>query len=169
MKVINIIIAEDNLEAVERIKNVLEKFSDIKILGVATNGEEEYKMIKEMEPDLVFSDIEMPLMDGLEVVDKIKKEKPNTEMQVILITGKASTDFIKDAIRLGIFDIIYKPYNDYRITEAIDKYKNYLYREELQKLRNENQIIKKETFLQKIIQSIKNLMLKRISFNNKKA
>lgn len=152
MKNVSVIIAEDNGFMAEKIKKALEKFSNVNVLGIANDGEEEYKLIKKYKPDLVFSDIEMPKLSGIEVLDKIKKEDPDSDVQVVLVTGKDSTDFIKDAIRLGVFDIVYKPYSSSKIIETLEKFENHLYREEAMK---ENKIVKKNNFIQKIWEMIK--------------
>ena len=107
MDEIKIIIADDNIEILDKIKEIIEKISGIKLLGIAKDGKEEYEMIKEMKPDLVLTDLEMPELTGIEVLEKIKEENIEKMPQVIFITGKPSTDLIRRAIKIGALDIVY--------------------------------------------------------------
>ena len=73
-KVLKIIIAED----VEPIRNILvnriQKEDYLEIIGVAKDGEEELNLIKQNKPDLVITDVAMPNITGIEVIEKISKE-----------------------------------------------------------------------------------------------
>lgn len=73
-KVLKIIIAED----VEPIRNVLvnriQKEDYLEIIGVAKDGEEELNLIKQNKPDLVITDVAMPKLTGIEVIEQVSKE-----------------------------------------------------------------------------------------------
>ncbi len=83
----------------------------LKIRGVnsriATSGEKALDFIKEEIPDVVLTDLKMPGMDGLELLESIKKPYP--EVQVIILTGHGSGKEEAEAIRLGAFHYIRKP------------------------------------------------------------
>lgn len=133
MDEIKVIIADDNIEILNKLKEILEKISKIKLLGIAKAGKEEYEIIKNMKPDLVLTDLEMPELTGIEVLEKLEQEKTEKIPQVIFITGKPSTDFIKRAIKIGALDIIYKPFKDEKIEDIIERNKNVILEEKNQK------------------------------------
>lgn len=155
MDEIKIIIADDNIEILDKIKETIEKMSGIKLLGMAKDGKEEYEMIKEMKPDLVLTDLEMPELTGIEVLEKIKEENIEKMPQVIFITGKPSTDFIKRAIKIGALDIVYKPFKDEKIKDIIERNKNALLEENVLKTEN-NSMIEQSSFFKKIMRKIRN-------------
>lgn len=159
MDEIKIIIADDNIEILDKIKETIEKMSGIKLLGIAKDGKEEYEMIKEMKPDLVLTDLEMPELTGIEVLEKIKEENIEKMPKVIFITGKPSTDFIKRAIKIGALDIVYKPFKDEKIEDVIERNKNALLEENVLKTEN-NSMIEQSSFFKKIMRKIRN------TFNN---
>lgn len=159
MDEIKIIIADDNIEILDKIKETIEKMSGIKLLGIAKDGKEEYEMIKEMKPDLVLTDLEMPELTGIEVLEKIKEENIEKMPKVIFITGKPSTDFIKRAIKIGALDIVYKPFKDEKIEDIIERNKNALLEENVLKTEN-NSMIEQSSFFKKIMRKIRN------TFNN---
>ena len=155
MDEIKIIIADDNIEILVKIKETIEKMSGIKLLGMAKDRKEEYEMIKEMKPDLVLTDLEMPELTGIEVLEKIKEENIEKMPQVIFITGKPSTDFIKRAIKIGALDIVYKPFKDEKIEDIIERNKNALLEENVLKTEN-NSMIEQSSFFKKIMRKIRN-------------
>lgn len=69
--------------------------------------------------DIVLTDLKMPDIDGMQVLKKIKQEWPDTE--VIMITGYQTINTAVEAIKLGAFDYIEKPFVPGTIVEAIDK------------------------------------------------
>ena len=73
----------------------------------ASNGKEGLELFKKYDPDIVISDIRMPVMDGIEMVKKIKEIDPDTF--VILITAFSDTEYLKAAIELGVEAYITKP------------------------------------------------------------
>lgn len=155
MDEIKIIIADDNIEILDKIKEIIEKISGIKLLGIAKDGKEEYEMIKEMKPDLVLTDLEMPELTGIEVLEKIKEENIDKMPQVIFITGKPSTDLIRRAIKIGALDIVYKPFKDEKIEDIIERNKNVLLEENILKTEN-NSMIEQSSFFKKIMRKIRN-------------
>ncbi|MBI5115629.1 response regulator [Candidatus Poribacteria bacterium] len=82
-------------------------------LSEATGGTEALTMIGQREFDLVISDIRMPDIDGVDLLREVKKRSPLTE--VIMMTGYASEDAAIEAVRLGAYDFLKKPF------ESMDK------------------------------------------------
>ncbi|HHX60409.1 MAG TPA: response regulator [Epulopiscium sp.] len=85
------------------------------IVGEAANGQEGIEKIKELSPDLVITDIRMPIMDGLEMLQGFKKR----DFEVIIITGYGEFDYAKKAIHLNVFDYLLKPVDENKLCEII--------------------------------------------------
>lgn len=83
----------------------------------ALNGEEGLRLFKEHAPNLVLTDIKMPGMDGIEVLQNIKEME--TETEVIIITGHGDIDNAIEALKFGASDFINKPVRDEVLTVAI--------------------------------------------------
>lgn len=76
----------------------------------ATNGKEGWEKIKLLNPDLVVSDIMMPLMDGIELARKIKTETLTAHIPVILLTAMGSEEKQLEGLKAGVNDYITKPF-----------------------------------------------------------
>jgi len=76
----------------------------------AINGKEGWEKIKQMNPDLVVSDIMMPLMDGVELARKIKNETLTAHIPVILLTAMGSEEKQLEGLKAGVNDYITKPF-----------------------------------------------------------
>ena len=76
------------------------------IIGEASNGTEALKIIEDSKPDIVVSDIRMPVMDGIELTGIIKKRYPY--MEVIIISSYNDFDYVKETLKLGAMDYLLK-------------------------------------------------------------
>lgn len=102
-------------------KNFEEYFSMIfKNVYVATNGQEGYKLYKEYQPSLIITDIKMPIMDGLELVKKIRQKDETT--QIVIISAHTDVDFLLNSIPLGLIEYIVKPLNEKKLMEVFRKF-----------------------------------------------
>ena len=79
---------------------------DAEIIGCAANGDEAYRMILESHPDIVITDIRMPVMDGLALAGRCSEEFP--EIVFIILTSLAEFSLAKEAISYGITDYLLK-------------------------------------------------------------
>lgn len=108
-----LLVDDERLARVELTK-LLEKFPEIEIIGEATNGEEAIEKIEELNPDLVFLDIQMPGMTGFEVLDQLHIV-PN----VIFVT--AYDEYALKAFEANALDYVLKPVELSRLEKAISK------------------------------------------------
>ncbi len=83
----------------------------------APSGVEAIKAVEQDPPDLIFLDIKMPGIDGLEVLEQLKEKSPST--QVIIISGHGNVETAVQATRLGAFDFIEKPLETERVLLAV--------------------------------------------------
>ncbi len=90
------------------LKNIIdwEQF-DCEVCGEARDGFEGLKMIEELEPDIVFTDIKMPEMTGLEMLAELSPAQ--SMVKYIMLTGFRDFEYVKEALILGAFDFILKP------------------------------------------------------------
>lgn len=97
------------------------------VAGTAVDGEEGMAMIREVKPDIVLTDIRMPFMDGIQMMRTILKEMP--WIKLIFLSGYTDFSYAQDAVRLGAFDYIVKPFTKDQVLEAVLKAKTALERE----------------------------------------
>jgi two-component system response regulator AtoC len=102
----------------------------------AKNGKEGISLFKESSYDLVFTDMKMPDLTGIEVLAKIKELSPNT--MVVVITAYGSIENAVEAMRYGAFNYLIKPFSPDIIETVVDKAKEH------QKILNENQFLREE-------------------------
>lgn len=106
-----LLIVDDEHASREFIRNIIEmKLSGIKIIGEAENGEEALTFIeKNGEPDIIVSDIRMPLMDGVEFVQTLRERGVNSE--VVILSGYEEFEYARSLFRCGVVDYLIKPVN----------------------------------------------------------
>jgi len=87
----------------------------------AKNGKEAVEMYRQFTPELVFMDINMPVMDGLEASGHIFKlsGQLNREVRIIMLSAVGDDEVVKQAKDLGIKTFLVKPFDDYKIISAI--------------------------------------------------
>ena len=75
MEKLNVAIADDNERMVQLLDEIVTSDKDLQVVGTAKNGVEAYEIIKHKQPDVVLLDIVMPKLDGLALLEKVKKDK----------------------------------------------------------------------------------------------
>lgn len=94
---------------------------DSVIVGTAEDGEEGLKEIHLKKPDVVITDIKMPILDGLEMISLAQKEQ--LDFEAILLTSYSDFDYAKRAIQLQIFDYLSKPVSNQKLEEVMKNVK----------------------------------------------
>ena len=102
-----IVIAEDEPKSREGLINIIHRFTDYEIVGVADDGNEGLELVLKMKPDLVISDIKMPGLDGLGMLETIKEKQ--MDVQAVLLTGYSEFEYARKALRLQVVEYILKP------------------------------------------------------------
>jgi len=132
-----ILVIDDESAIRDSLKMVLE-YEGYEVMQAAT-GEEGVKLVEREAPDLVFLDIKMPGMDGMEVLQKLKHMVENTP--IVVFSGHGTINAAVEATRLGAFDFIEKPLDTNRlmvtVRNAVDtrrlKTENRTYRRDAEK------------------------------------
>lgn len=120
MTALNVAIAEDNPKTMELLNDMLENEEGIHVVGKAQNGEDAYKMIVESCPDVVLLDVIMPGMDGVEVMEKVKREgKMEKNPCFIMVSAAGSENVTEDAFRVGANYFIMKPFKKEVVIDKI--------------------------------------------------
>lgn len=123
MNTIRTIIVDDEKNSRANTKLMLTKyFSEIEIIGEAENGIEGRKLIAQLHPDLVFLDVNMPEMTGLEMLESI----PDSERNFYVIFLTAYDEYTIQAIRAGAVDYLMKPLMKEELMQAIKRVSKYI-------------------------------------------
>ena len=115
-----VIIADDE----ERICRLIEalvdwRALDMEVAAIAHNGLEAAELVGQLCPDILITDIRMPGCSGLELIERVKKERP--ELEIIIISGYAHFDYAKSAIKFGVGEYLLKPINKAELTMTLER------------------------------------------------
>lgn len=115
------IIVDDEALARRGLKHRLNRIGDIDIVAEARNGREAISLIEEHEPDLVFLDIQMPGLDGFDVIRNL----PEKRLPVVVFVT-AFDEYALKAFEANALDYLLKPIEDERLTEALQRVRDNL-------------------------------------------
>ena len=117
-----IFIAEDEELQLNSLVKKVEKFCpDFSVVGTAQTGSQAYKLICEKAPDILISDIRMPVMSGIELMEKSRALFPH--MEFIIISWFSEFEDARSAIRLQVSDYLLKPVETEELQNALNKIK----------------------------------------------
>ncbi|RKP53829.1 response regulator [Cohnella endophytica] len=104
----NVLLADDERLVRSSLRSMLEELNvPIRIVGEAQNGEQMLEMVRAHSPDLIFVDIRMPKLDGLEAIRRGKLITPDASW--VILTGFSEFKYAQDALRLGASNYLLKP------------------------------------------------------------
>ena len=115
---INVVITDDHKMVREGIKQLLELKDSISVVGMASDGLECISVLKDKKPDLLLLDINMPVNNGLQTLEKIKKM--NLDVKVILLTVHNEVDYLLKAIEVGADGYVLKDSGSAELINAIE-------------------------------------------------
>ncbi len=118
MDKVRVLVVDDSLITRKYLSRILEESGKIEVIDTATNGLEAIEKVKQLNPDVVTLDIEMPKMNGLEALERIMKEHPTPVVMVSTLTTDGAVETLK-ALKLGAVDYI--PKNDVMSLKAAAK------------------------------------------------
>ncbi len=103
-----VIVADDEKLIAKNISKNIEKANDaFEVIGIANDGLEAYELSSKLLPDVVFSDIKMPELDGLELIKRLYSEFP--KIKTVIISGFDDFEFARTALRNHAVDYLLKP------------------------------------------------------------
>lgn len=117
MDKIRVLLADDQNIIREGIRSLLQDHADIEIVGEAANGRQLIEMTAELEPDIVLTDIRMPIMDGVEATRLIKQQRPQTI--VIMLTTFDDDEYIIEAMTGGADGYLLKDISSTQLVQSL--------------------------------------------------
>src|SRR5579863_4388551 len=118
VQMMSAIIADDEPLARDELKFLLDQIGDVEVVATATNGLEALDAIERLDPALAFLDIQMPGLDGLGVVRRLRERRIDPPH---VIFSTAYDQFAVEAFRLEAMDYLLKPVEKTRLAETIER------------------------------------------------
>lgn len=114
-----VLIVDDEPVIVEGLRKIVdwEKYNCV-VVGTASSGKEGLEMTEKYQPDILFTDIRMPGMDGLTMIAALRSEHRN--MQIVILTGYRDFEYARTALNLGVFRYLVKPSKMKELDEAME-------------------------------------------------
>jgi len=114
---IKVLIADDQEIVCEGLKRILQSDSEIKVIGIANNGQQALDLINHQAPDIVLMDLQMPIMNGVQAIRQLRKTHP--DLPVLVLTTYMDDKWLFDAIRAGATGYLLKDRPRHELLEAI--------------------------------------------------
>lgn len=159
-----IVIADDEEYVRELLaKNINQTENEFEVVGKAENGAQAIDLVKELKPDIMITDICMPLVSGLELIEKIKEL--DQTVKTVIISGYDDFSYARQALSLGVTEYLLKPFLPDEMYEVLNKIKDELSRqqtllrniEEMQNQLENHVAVLQENFFRKIIDNTTDL------------
>ncbi len=155
---IKVVVADDEEKVCQLIANIIDwNRYGFEIVHVANDGRDALEYSLENEVDVLLTDIRMPGIDGMELIEEINIKKP--DVYLVIISGYNQFDYAQNAIRCGVDDYLLKPINSKELlstlTKITEKYyeenQNTMLIEELEQEAEESKMKEKQRFLEDIL------------------
>jgi two-component system LytT family response regulator/two-component system response regulator LytT len=121
---ISALIVDDEQLASDELAYLLKDFPDVEVIATARNGLQAVKLIEDLEPDVVFLDVQMPGMDGLGVIRALKEKDASSLPYFVLAT--AYEQYAVEAFRLEALDYLLKPVDKERLTQSVERARRFV-------------------------------------------
>jgi two-component system chemotaxis response regulator CheB len=108
-KKIKVLVVDDTIVYRKAVSDVLQEIPGVEVVGVAHNGKIAMSKIRTLKPDLLTLDIEMPEMNGIEVLEHLQKEAPDVSAIMVSTLTSEGGDMTMKALELGAYDFLLKP------------------------------------------------------------
>lgn len=117
---IKVMIADDEKVAIDSLKFIIEKnFSNLSVISTVRSGRQAIEQVEETMPDIIFMDIRMPGINGLEAIREIRSRYKN--IVIIVLTAFDNFEFAKEAVNLGVMEYLLKPAKRTKIVDVLNK------------------------------------------------
>lgn len=124
-----IVVVEDEIKIRKGIAKIIESQTEHVVQGEAVNGQEGLEMILRFKPDLVITDVRMPKMDGLEMVQHLYERK--IPFHAVILSGYSEFEYARKAIQYGVDEYLLKPLDIHDIRKMLDKVEEKIQREQI--------------------------------------
>jgi two-component system LytT family response regulator len=116
---LKVLICDDELGMRTILKRAIDKVEGFRVVGEASDGESALSLLESLRPQVVFMDVEMPKINGLECAKKIMDVNP----KIIIIFATGHNEFMSEAFQLYAFDYIIKPFKIERVFQTLERVK----------------------------------------------
>jgi len=113
-----VLLVDDSAAIARQLQRIVEETEGFEVVGHAKNGIEGIKLFMSLKPDLVFMDIVMPEMDGLQAIRSIRNLDKNAKILVISSAGGVS-DKVTEALRFGAMSVVPKPFDPEKVKDIL--------------------------------------------------
>ncbi len=111
MQLIKVLVVDDSVVSRRLISRALEREAGIEIVGTAVNGSNAIKKVELLGPDIIVMDMEMPEMDGIEALQRLKRSHPQIPVIMFSAMDEMGSERMIQALELGAEDFVTKPVN----------------------------------------------------------
>lgn len=123
MKPIRVILAEDDNLVRVGFKALFETIAAIEVVGEAADGQSAVSICQQLQPDILFLDINMPKLNGIEVASRVRRDCPKT--QVVVLSMLTEPKYINRALEAGVAGYLPKSVDVPELTKALEKVLQY--------------------------------------------
>lgn len=149
-----VFLADDEIWVQIGLKKLIEKSEQpFRVIGEASNGVTTLEAVEEKKPDVLFTDIRMPGLGGIELLKKIREK--NLDIKVVIISGYAEFEYAQKAVQMSAFDYLLKPVQQEKLDDVLRRLQNVFRKErgELEEIQEELEPVN-PTVIKKIIGEI---------------
>src|SRR5512135_700034 len=114
---IRVLIVDDIPETRENVRKLLAFETDVEVVGVAATGREAVQLARDLQPNIIMMDINMPDMDGITAVEMITRDVPVA--QVIMMSVQSEADYLRRSMLAGARDFLTKPFTSEDLISTI--------------------------------------------------
>lgn len=120
---LKVLIADDEIKVSKLILHLVHwEELGMEVIGTVNDGVEAFELILEKQPDIVITDIRMPGMDGIELVEKVTKEMESSKkVFFVIISGYSQFEYAQQAVKLGVEDYLLKPIKKKELEAVLHK------------------------------------------------
>ncbi len=151
---INVAIVDDNERILNLLEDILKSDSDIEVVGKADNGMDALTLIKEKKPDVVLLDLIMPKLDGLGVMERVKRDADYKKSpSFIVITAIGQEGVTENAFANGASYYIMKPFDNNMVLSRIKQLKSDTHSKLIDTHKQQSTIENKDLYLERNLES----------------
>jgi len=114
-----VVVEDEKLIAKNIAKNIEMVNSNFKVIGIESNGEDALRLIQDKAPNVVFTDIQMPVMDGIKLIKHLSEY--NKYIRCVILSGHNDFEYAQSAIEYGAFAYLLKPINIDELSNLMKK------------------------------------------------
>ena len=115
---VKVLVADDNGMTREMMHQGLGRMEEVQVVGLAANGQEAVELLRKYQPDILVLDLVMPVLDGVGVLEEIKR-LPGKHPDVLVLSAMGSEDVVNEVMRYGVRYFMVKPFEIEQICRRI--------------------------------------------------